>query len=294
MVIGEINSVLSIGDRLIKWYRSWRKRTNPSIESVAARYVRMLESHGVHRNQISRFIGSSLTLKDVENDAALLAKLDEEIVESTCKRFAIRREWLDGAEPQAHPDHDFYKYPEKFRSFVDDLLEKNPDGDMHGVLIVPDERDGHMPAILILQETIGHVGEKPIMRYHLCNNWSFTYWKSRAYLTACVAIAWKRRIYVHGTKVSTEMIEQLASGKTLFGWQGEGIWDLGHATWHPEDMTLHPQAFLDGINPEQDNFGIKSSLELWLRLEEEGFMDSGLEVNARLDFEQELAKYRPL
>lgn len=295
MVFGEINSALSVWDRLSKWYRSRKNRIVPPVESVATRFVRLLETHGVHRNQIPRFIGCGLTLKDVEDDASLLAKLNEEILETTCKRFAIRREWLDGAETQVYPHHHFYKHPHDFLRFVEGLTISNPDGGMQGVLIAPHETNLKSHALLILEETVGYVGEKPIMRYHLCDNWAFTYWKARAYLTACIAISWKRKIYIHGISMPKKQIEQLAFGETLLGWQGEGIWELGHMTWHPEDMTLRPEAFLEGVDPEQDNFGIKSGLELWLQLEAEGFIDSGFgAASYRQLFEQELAKYPPL
>lgn len=171
----------------------------------------------------------------------------------------------------------------------------NPEGDFHGVLIAPEERDGHVEALLILQETIGSVGDKPIYRFHLCNNWSFTYWKSRAYLTACVAIAWKRHAFVHGVSRPTKKIAQLANGETLLGWTGEGIWNFGPVRWHPEDMALEPGAFLNGINPEQDDFGIKSGLKLWFDLAGQGLMDIGQSsvicAKPKQAFQQELAKY---
>lgn len=290
MVFGEINSALSVWEKLSKWYKA---RALPPVESVATRFVRLLESHGVHRNQIPRFIGHGLTLRDVDDDEALLAKLNEEILEDTCARFAIRREWLDGAEKQAHPCHDFYKHPEYFLSFVDNLKANNPEGQMVGALIASSECDWQDEALLILQETIGHVGDKPIFRYHLCNGWIFSYWKARAYLTACTAIAWRRGVYIHGIRSSKKQIEPLAQGETLLGWQGEGIWKFGHKAWDPEDMTLRPDVFLEGIDPEQDNFGIKSGLELWLELEERDFMDMGIRQNTRQLFQQELAKCSP-
>lgn len=263
---------------------------NPPDESVATRFVRLCESHGVHRNQIPRFIGHGLTLKDVQDDASLLAKLDETILQAVCERFAVRREWLDGAEPQIHPCHGFYKHPEKFSEFIDNLIANNPDGELCGVLIAPKEH-GNAFALFILQEIIGYVGDKPIHRYHVCNNWTFAYWKSRTYLTACIALAWKRRAYVHGIRMPEKEIELLAEGKPLLGWQGEGIWELGHKTWDPEDMALRPDVFLKDIDPEEDNFGIKSGLELWLDLAQQGLMDTGSEGNARQLFQQELAKY---
>lgn len=294
-MIVEILTGLNILEKLGKFWSWVRGRSNTPVESIAGRFVRLFESHGVHRNQIPRFIEHGLTLKDVQDDISLLAKLDEPLLDAVCEKFAVRREWLDGAEKQVHPDHDFYKYPARFLKFLEELMAANPEGDFHGVLIAPAERLGHVEALLILQETIGAVGDKSIYRFHLCNNWSFTYWKARGYLTACIAIAWKRHAFVHGVSRPIKEIVQLANGETLLGWQGEGIWDFGSVTWHPEDMALRPDVYLDGIDPEQDNFGIKAGLSLWLDLEEQGLMNIGVNSvlcsNPRQSFQQELAKY---
>lgn len=291
---GELLAGLNILEKFGKFINWMRGRKSAPTETVATRFVRLFETHGVHRNQIPRFLGFGLTLKDVQEDASLLAKLDEAMMAATCTRFAIRREWLDGAEKQVHPEHDFYKYPERFLGFLDELRVNNPDGDIQGVLIAPEERVGHVEALILLQEAVGQVGDKPIYRYHLCNNWSFTYWKARAYLTACVAIAWKHQVFIHGISKPKKEIERLANGETLLGWQGEGIWSLGHSAWYPEDMALRPSAYLEGVDPERNNFGTKSGLSLWLDLEKQGLMDTGLGadfgVNAKRLFEQELAK----
>lgn len=293
-MIGEILTGMNILEKLGKFWNWVRGRKSASTETIVTRFVRLFESHGVHRNQIPRFIGHGLTLKDVQDDASLLAKLDEPLLEDACEMFVVRREWLDGAETQIHPCHDFYKYPEKFAGFLTSLKNNNFDADIQGVLIAPEEL-GDTDALLILQETIGFVGEKPIYRYHLCHNWLFTYWKARAYLTACVAIAWKENAFVHGVRLPNKEIEKLAEGMTLLGWKDEGIWELGIATWHPEDMALEPGAFLKDVDPEIDNFGIKSALGLWLDLEEKGLMDTGMgadfSVKAKQLFQQELEKY---
>ena len=90
-------------------------------------------------------------------------------------------------------------------------------------------------------------------------------------------------------------IDQLANGETLLGWQGEGIWFIGNRKWYPEDMALKPEAFLEGVDPERNNYGIKSALELWLDLEQQGLMDTGMGsdfgLKARQVFQQELEKY---
>ena len=111
MVFSEINSALTLWGKLKELYRSWKYPKAPPAESVAARFVRLFETHGVHRNQIPRFFGHGLNLQDMQDDATLLAKLDEPLLEAACEMFAVRREWLDGAETQVHPCHEFYKYP---------------------------------------------------------------------------------------------------------------------------------------------------------------------------------------
>lgn len=289
---GEILAGLNILDKLGKFYDRLRAKKSSPIESIATRFIRLFESHGVHRNQIPRFIGHGLTLRDVQDDASLLEKLDEALLEATCAKFAVRREWLDGAEPQIHPCHDFYKDPKGFSDFLGKLLASNPEGQLDGILLSPKESAGKAEALIILQEIIGAVGDKPIYRHHLLNNWMPAYWKSRAYLTACIAIAWKRGVYIYGFTLPGKEIEKLAYGSTLLGWGGEGVWALRHRKWYPEDMALEPEAFLKGIDPERDNFGISAALRLWLDLEQQGLMNTGLNDNqARQKFQNELAKY---
>ncbi len=290
-MIGEFLTGINILEKLVKYWNFLRGRKG----DIASRFVRLFETHGVHRNQIPRFFGHGLMPKDVQDDATLLAKLDDEMLADACTRFAVRREWLDGAEKQVHPEHDFYKYPEDFVEFLDGLIAANPTGDFYGMLIAPEEHDKQSEALLILQETIGSVGDKAIYRFHLCNNWSFTYWKSRAYLTACVAIACKHRVHIHGTHMPKKKIEQLAHCETLLGWQGKGVFFIGHRKWYPEDMALLPEVYLEGIDPELDNFGIRAALTLWLDLEEQGLLNIGMNsvicANPKQTFQQELAKY---
>jgi len=286
-MLGEVVSGLSIWDRLFKF---WKNRNKPELESVATRFFRLFESHGVHRNQIPRFFGFNLTIADVKDDETLLPKLSEEMLDAACEMFAVRREWLDGAESQIHPEHDFYKYPETFKKFLEKLTAKNPDEQIVGVLIVPEEDDWDADALIILQETIGYIGDKPIYRFHLCNNWRFSYWKARSYLTACIAIAWKRNNYIHGIYKPKKFINELAYGETLLGWKEEGIWELGHKNFDPEYMALRVDDFLMKLEPEHKQADIKEGLKYWLRLNNEGFMDTGF-GDHRKDFEAELAKY---
>lgn len=291
-MIGDIASGLAIWDWMAKVYKNIRsKHIESTPETVASRFIRLFETHGVHRNQIPRFFGHGLTVNVVKDDESLLPHLSEVVLDAACEKFAVRREWLDGASTQVHPYHDFYKQPNVFLSFVEQISSDNPDAQLEGVLIAPIESDFRAHAIILLQETIGYIGDNAICRYHICNNWAFKYWKARAYLTACVATAWKRRVYIHGIYQPKELIDQLAYGETLLGWEGKDIWVFGHKDWDPEYMAYDPDAFLDRVDPEMDEYGIINGLTLWLQLEREGYMESDFQ-NARAKFESKLAEYR--
>lgn len=260
-------------------------------DTVVTRFVRVLESHGVQRNQIPRFFGHGLTLQDVQDDASLLSKLNERMLAAACSMFAVRREWLDGAETQVHSCHDFYKNPAGFLKFIASLKDSNENGRIDGVLLVADPTEkpkARLHALLILEDPIGSLGQKQINRYHICNNWSFNYWKSRAYLTACIAVAWKNDVHIRGLHAPSKTIEAMAEGKTLLGWEGQEI--PGDKLWYPEDMALDPDVYLSGIDPEQNNFGTRSALGEWLNLEEKGWMNVGFGDSKRADFEAALTK----
>jgi len=287
-LLGEISAFLSLWDR----FRNWsHKQKGKKSDSIASRFIQLFEVHGVYRNQIPRYFGHNIELPDIHNEELLLLKLTDETLTAACTHFAVRREWLDGAETQAHPCHHFYKEPEQFADFIENLKRTNPDGQYRGVVVAPAKEHTRSEALFILQEMVGSIGDKAVYRYHLCDTWPLSYWKARTYLAACVAIAWKAKVFVHGTFTNEKKIKSISDGQTLLGWNGAGIWHFGSRQWDPEDMALRPEIFLRGLDPEQNNFGIHSGLSLWLELDKQGLMNTGLDKNPRPLFIEELAKY---
>ncbi|SFC69542.1 hypothetical protein SAMN05216321_106117 [Cupriavidus sp. OV038] len=278
-MIGEALSTVKLIETIGKFVAWLRKTRSRPAETVAGRFIRVFESHGVHRNQIPRFFDHGLTLKDVRDEISLLDKLDEPMLEAASKLFGIRREWLEGAESEVYPCHDFYKHPASVAPFLEALKASNPDGNLDGVLIAPEEQEGD--ALIVLSEVVGWIGDKAIHRHHLLNNWLYDYWKSRGYLTACVAIAWKHGVRIRGTYSPAKEIKQVAYGEVLLGGRNVDNTPSRRGTLYPEDMALRPAAFLVGIDPERDNFGITSALELWQMLEEDGYMATGLSMYQR-------------
>lgn len=283
--ISDIESVINLWSRFVG-----RAKRQP--ETVAGRFIRLFEAHGVHRNQIPRFFGHGITIADVKDEETLLPKLTEEILGAAVELFAIRREWLDGADERIYALHDFYKHPEEFETFLNEIKAVDPQSRISGFLFAPGSREYDAEALIVLEVPIGGIGEKEISRFHLCHNWLFSYWKARAYLTACVAIAWRRGIHLYGRVVDEKSIKKFSDGCNFLELDPDGSHSLRGKHWYPEDMALEPNAFRNGIDPEQDNFGIKAGLELWLQLEGKGYMKTNIphQGNPRAEFEKALAK----
>lgn len=284
--VGEIRDGIKAFLDARKWWQSRNKQT------VTDRFFLLFESHGIHRNQIPRFIGHGLTLADVQNSASLMPKLTEPMLHEVCERFAIRREWLDCADERIYTQHYFYPSIGGFDALLDRLIATNSGAQLDGVLIAPLEMDHSAEALLVVREKSGWIGGSAVYRYHLCGTWAFSYWKARVYLTACIASAWKRKVYVHGIRAPKDHIQKLASGLVLLPDYEDSLWPPGFRRWHPEKMALEPEEFLKGIDPEENRFGIISGLEWWLDFESQGMMDTNLNYKVRQQFEDALARER--
>lgn len=291
MIFSEINAFASLVEKASKIIKRYTKSSIERNVFVSSRFIELFEAHGVHRNQIPRAFGHNLTLADVQSDSHLLANLNEEILEDACSLFNIQRAWLDGADKQVYPTYDFYNNPNGFKEFIEKLT---PDSEhkISGVLLTPREGDNERTALLLIQQIIGYIEDRPYYRYYLLDNWQFSYWKSRAYLTSCIAHCWARKVHIFGLSVSGKFIESISDGQILLSWGKEGIHYLKGKKWYPEDMTIRPEIFLNGVDPERKNFGLKAGLKMWINLESEGHMHSGLESDTtKQEFIKKLNNY---
>jgi hypothetical protein len=162
-----------------------------------------------------------------------------------------------------------------------------PDAELTGYLIAPEKGEPGDQAFLILAEAVAAVGDVTIYRYHVCDTWIFGYWKSRAYLTACVAIAWKNDVFVVGRYADKRELSILAGRRNLPRPVLDRLASRGQR-WHAEDLALRPDLYLRGVGPEVGGFGVASALRLWIELDDEGWMDTGVSRKARPAFEAEL------
>lgn len=126
------------------------------MESIATGFVRLLEAHGVHRNQISRVLGHGLAPVHQQSDAALMAVLTDAMLDATAAKFAIRRDWLEGASDQIYPLH---KKSEQFGEFIAELRRQS-EGAIRGGVLVATTTKSEDTALMILEQEIGRVGER--------------------------------------------------------------------------------------------------------------------------------------
>lgn len=101
MIFGELNEFLSFLESLVKYFKYvFKKSSLPDCEqnTVASRFVKLFEKHGVHRNQIPRFFDHGLTLADAADDEKLLIKLTPETLHAAAELFTVRLEWLEGVD----------------------------------------------------------------------------------------------------------------------------------------------------------------------------------------------------
>jgi hypothetical protein len=291
MILSEANALVSLVEKASRWLPRKKTQALPEPESIASRLVRLFEAHGVHRNQISRVLGHGLRPIDLQTDESLMAVLTDEILDTAAALFAIRREWLDGASQQIYPLHDFYKRPDQFVRFIDGLFVIGPQLVRGVVLIARTDRGTNQEedsAVIVLEQGIAELdSDRVLYRYHLCHNWSFDYWKSRAYLTACVASAWKREIHLMGREVPIETIRKYKDGERFLEYRIDNAFPIHGTPWYPEDMALKPEAFLEGL--DEGDFGRRAGLSLWLELEAKGWMETGLPyTDVRQTFERAL------
>ncbi|MFK5950093.1 MAG: hypothetical protein QM500_15120 [Methylococcales bacterium] len=294
-----INDEIDGFNSLEKKFENLFKVEAPIYEesTVSSRFVQLFEEHNIHRNQIPRFFGNGLTLADIETNTKLLPKLTPELLQAAADLFAIRIEWLEGVDEQVYPIHHFYKHPEWYAEFLHQLgsAEENR---VIVKLVCSTDSNYEQYAVLVLEETFDYLGNEPIVRYHLCGDWVNKYWKSRADLTACIAITLKQVGFIKGFKTPAR-IDQFAEGHGFvselyslpYAFKRDWLFRKRFEIWNPESWTEDPIAFLDGI--DEGDFGKASALERWLYYFDKGLMDTGsYQDNASFEFIDELKKYK--
>lgn len=153
-------------------------------------------------------------------------------------------------------------------------------------------------AVLVLEEQFDFPGNETVDRYHICGGWVNKYWKSRADLTACVAITLKQHGFIHAFLTSAR-VDQFSEGKGFvsdlysqpYAYKRDWIFRKRYERWDPEYWTSDPKAFLERV--DEGDFGKRSAIERWLKHYDKGLMDTGYQnENVRTEFLSLLANYK--
>lgn len=282
-MFSEFESLINIIDR---FFPVKENRIEPEV-SISTKFVQICEAHGVCRNQIPQ-IFKNLSYNDVQSDVELLKKIDDDIIIKACSLFGVNRSWFEGADDQIYKTYDFYKNPYSFKEFLSQL----PIDQLEAVLLSPVNKDYQNPALILIQETIDYIDGSPYYRYYLCNNWDFSYWKSRVYLTACISLSWANELFVWGLKTHNEFIRSIEYGRKILNFGKNGIYSIDGVRWYADDMVITPELFLEGIRKDSDNFGYIESLKSWLKYESDGLMNTGVnKKTTKSEFIKALKKY---
>lgn len=286
MSFGEVASALSIVD----WVRKYFLRCSPENrerDTIYFRFLRVFEVHGIQRNQIPQIFPDLLCVADVQSESTLMPKLSEKVLSETCRLFNIRRNWLDCVDDYMFETHDFYKQPDLFDSFLDDLINKgNP---LRGVVCRGKKLKRQTPIVIIIAETIKTLGHIDVTRYHICPFGNGGYFKTQGYLTACIALAWKKNIYVRGITIKRKGLINFIDGVVNSPFE-EALRNT--SSWYAEDMVSNVESYLENVNPESNQFGYKASLDLWLDLHEKGYMNAGFGPVSSIPFKDRLNSYQ--
>lgn len=247
---------------------------------VAQRFIHLFESHGVNRTQIHLFYGSELNLSDFLTDESLFKVLTDEHLSAAADLFAINLQWLYGDDVSIYQTHCFYKAPTNFQEFINTLSL----GDYNSRIQVLKSDAGEIDTLLVISEVIilteaqsKVLGDKILYRHHISDEWSFNYWKCRAYLTSCIAIASRSKLQVFGETVPAMLISNFEKGKSFLPINTEfGTIKRYGMGWQPEDLIYKPDFYTNGV--DEGYLGKIGSLALWLELCEKGYMDTGYQV----------------
>jgi len=287
-VIGIIAGIIAIVGGLYKSY-IWIKKKLVSRkmtaadgdtvvnESVAERFVKLFEAHGVYRNQIPEFFGHGLTVADVQTENNLLTTLTPSLLQNTADLFQINTEWLSHGQGDIFESHHFYKHPTEFGSYIDKLRSSGDEKEIGGfVLTVKPSKKYEEDTLILLKESVGRIGDRTIYRYHLCPGWVLSYWKCCADVACCIAQAQMRNVYLVGKYVEKDWLNSFADGVLLptFAFDIDEIDLPTKGWWQADEFVDIPEKFLEPLS-KQDGYSVASALGRWLRYFDTGDISIG-------------------
>lgn len=274
-VIALVGSIKWGWDKLnIKLNSKVYEQENSGLDKCPAkRFLTLFEAHGVRSSQIPNFFGHGLSIANCSSPENLLNVITDEMLQSASELFAVNLNWLYGTSKEVYNIHQFYKSPNDCIKFVEDI--QRSDNELSGYALRPDKLNTtSYNSAIVITEVIGHINDRPINRIHIWGGWVDSYWKCRGYYAACASIAMNSNIWLLGKISKHEWLSEFSSGYVLpkYNFDFEELELEGRKTWYVDEFLEVPEKYLEGVAPEQNNFGTSAAINLWLRLEAKGHM----------------------
>lgn len=225
------------------------------IYEVVRRFIKVYEEHGILQSQIPGFVDKKfgLQLKDFKDQESVLQILNDELINWTCKKFGVQRDWIDGTSEYIYNRKNYYK---KIHSFIDDLynlIKNGNDIDIYAFKfgdLVPDdtEDENEQEVVLLMRYSIGQLNSKIVYKYiPISTLWNWGYWRSRYQLKAIFYICEKLNVFLHGYDLREK--NNIASGEVFPEKIVRSI--LNSITWYPEDYIELPSQSIQAKEVEE-------------------------------------------
>lgn len=312
-----VGVLFTVFGTLIAFYSVWKSRKNTTVvhknDSITSRFIALFESHGVHRNQIPDFFGHGITLHECADETELLNKLDSQCLNDAAELFGVNLEWLQGASTEIYDIPSFYKDNNACDVYLANLKNTHSKDNFSAYVLRAKKKKKHLltifldliayvlsyktdihnrdrdNAVFLITEVIGHINEREIYRYHLAGKIQNNYWKARAYFAVSCALLIKHGFQPIGQTVNEQWLISLNEGKTLIEYDFTEGWQHfilpNSRVWYVDEFLECPEKYLAGVDPERDNFGHISALQMWLEFKH--FM----KADGRMSYEESVAAF---
>ena len=139
-------------------------------------------------------------------------------------------------------------------------------------MLLPKGGDADMEAVLLVAEPIATFNGDWVERIHWVAGGPPDYWRCRGYLASYVAAADQCNVMLRAQRMSNAVLTKKVMDVDLVGSTALDHLHSGRDRVDALKWLEDPKAFLSGVDPEQNNFGVQSALRLWLELEALGLM----------------------
>ncbi|NMH65467.1 hypothetical protein [Shewanella salipaludis] len=270
--ISELFSGLQFAEKVALYVNKFLKRPEP--DSPASRFLALFNAHGVKPSQIPEFFGYGLSIADCHCADSLTKVLTTGQLEQAAKLFGVNKDWLYCASEQVYEPHNFYKNPQGFEEYFKGLnIDRTTP--VRATLYMPARNKWlkcfypEHSGLLVIYVPMGEINQRTIYRVELVSYECAFYWHTRGYLAANLAHMLRKYAVVYGTFVSPKLLEPVAQGQRIpvYEYESHHPFSLKAAgRFSIEELISCPDKYLHGVDPEQDSYGHRAALDLWLSM----------------------------